>query len=110
VAIGRSATTVSGDAWPKFWAGQPRAAAAGRASKLAAPGEFLRFYLSDKGLPKASPFSIFPLNENCNRHEYIMQFLNKVMIGVQDTVGVKEALKVEVRDKDGNVLRRVRIE
>jgi hypothetical protein len=28
------------------------------------------------------------LDENCNRYEYIMRFLNKVMIGVQGTGGV----------------------
>jgi hypothetical protein len=50
------------------------------------------------------------LNENCNRHEYIMRFLKKVMIGVQDTAGFKDAVKVEVRDKDGNVIRRVHVE
>src|SRR5437764_10602786 len=27
------------------------------------------------------------LNENCNRYEYMMRFLNKIMVGVHDAVG-----------------------
>lgn len=50
------------------------------------------------------------LNESCNRYEYIMQFLNKVMIGVQDIASVKDSVEIEVRDKDGNVVRRERVE
>ena len=50
------------------------------------------------------------LNENCNRYEYMMQFLNQVMIGLHDTVSIKETLDAEIRDKDGNVVRRERIE
>jgi len=36
------------------------------------------------------------LNENCNHHEYMMLFLNKVMIGVQDTFSVKDSVEVKV--------------
>lgn len=51
------------------------------------------------------------LNENCDRYEYIMQFLNKVMIGVGDSMNTfKEALELEVKDKDGKVVRRERVE
>jgi len=48
------------------------------------------------------------LDENSTRHEYILCFLNKVMIGRQDTIGVQESLKLEFRDKDGNVIHRER--
>lgn len=50
------------------------------------------------------------LNEDCNRHEYIMRFLNNAMIGMQDTVRFKETIRIEVRDKNGNVVRRECIE
>jgi hypothetical protein len=46
------------------------------------------------------------LNENCNRYEYMMRFLNKIMVGVHDTIGVKDSVTFEVRDKDGNVVQR----
>jgi hypothetical protein len=46
------------------------------------------------------------LNENCGRDEYIMKFLNKVMIGVRDSINTfKEAVELEVKDKDGKVVR-----
>jgi hypothetical protein len=38
------------------------------------------------------------LNESCNRYEYIMGFLNKVMIGVQDTATGKDIAEVKVKD------------
>jgi hypothetical protein len=47
-------------------------------------------------------------NENSTRHEYILSFLNKIMIGVQDTITLKQSLEVELRDKDGNVVGRYR--
>jgi hypothetical protein len=50
------------------------------------------------------------LNENCNRYEYMMRFLNNLMIGVQDTISVKDSATIEVRDKDGNIVRRERVE
>ncbi len=53
---------------------------------------------------------IVTLNENCNRHEYIMEFLNKVMVGLQDRVRMKDVVEIEVRDKDGNLIQRHRIE
>src|SRR5688572_13347656 len=50
------------------------------------------------------------LNENCDRYEYIMKFLNNVMIGVRDSITFKEAVEIEVKDKDGKVVRRERFE
>jgi hypothetical protein len=45
------------------------------------------------------------LNENCDRYEYIMQFLNKVMIGVRESINTfEEAVEIEVKDKDGIVV------
>jgi hypothetical protein len=44
------------------------------------------------------------LNENCNHHEFMMRFLNKVMMGVKGTVGVQDEVKTQVRDKDGNLI------
>jgi hypothetical protein len=52
------------------------------------------------------------LNADSTQHEYVLRFLNKVMIGLQETVGLnlKESLEIEVRDGDGNVVRRTRYE
>ena len=51
------------------------------------------------------------LNENCDRNEHIMKFLNKVMLGVSDSINtVKEAVELEVKDKDRKVVRRERVE
>ena len=44
------------------------------------------------------------LDENCNRHEYMMQFLNRVMIGVQDTIILNDYVEIEVKDKNGNIV------
>lgn len=46
------------------------------------------------------------LDENSTRQEYVLRFLNKVMIGQQDTISFKESVEIEVRDGDGNVVRR----
>ena len=46
------------------------------------------------------------LNENCNRYEYMLQFLNKIMVGVHTTIGFKDSVTFVVRDKDGNVIQR----
>ncbi len=50
------------------------------------------------------------LNENCNRSEYIMRFLNKVMIGLSDTITFKSSFTAEVIDKDGNAISRLSLE
>lgn len=39
------------------------------------------------------------LNENCNRYEYMIKFLNNVMIGFHDTIKVKDLVEIEVRHK-----------
>jgi hypothetical protein len=36
------------------------------------------------------------LNEDCHRHEYVLGFLNKMMIGVHDTISVSLSEKVQV--------------
>lgn len=38
--------------------------------------------------------------------DYMMQFLNRIHIGLSDTVYVTEQLTIELRDKDGNVIER----
>jgi hypothetical protein len=48
------------------------------------------------------------LNENCNRYEFMMRFLNKVMIGLH--AGCKATVELEARDKDGNVVGRRRVD
>lgn len=50
------------------------------------------------------------LNEDCTQHEYVLQFLNKVMVGLHDTIGLKESVEIELRDRDGNVVQRERPE
>lgn len=45
------------------------------------------------------------LNEECTQREYLLQFLNKVMVGLQDTFSLRDSVKIEVRDKYGNVIR-----
>lgn len=49
------------------------------------------------------------LNENSTRHEYVLRFLEKIMVGLQETTGIQDRLRLEVRDKDGNVIQRVNI-
>jgi hypothetical protein len=48
------------------------------------------------------------LNESCNRYEYMMAFLNKVMIGMHDTISIKDYVEIEIRDSDGNIVRHER--
>lgn len=50
------------------------------------------------------------LDENSTRHEYVLRFLNKVMVGLTDSFSFRDSLEIELRDKDGNVLRRERSE
>lgn len=45
------------------------------------------------------------LDKDSTQHEYFMQFLNKVMIGVLDTLTFKDSLEIEVRDRDGKIVR-----
>lgn len=37
------------------------------------------------------------LNEDCNRYEYVLGFLNKIMIGVQDTISISIGEIVQVK-------------
>ena len=46
------------------------------------------------------------LNENCNRYEYLMRFLDKIMVGVHDAEGLSDSVTFELRDKVGNVVQR----
>jgi hypothetical protein len=41
------------------------------------------------------------LDENCNRHEYMMSFLNRVMIGVHDTARCEERVEIVAEEADG---------
>lgn len=50
------------------------------------------------------------LNEESTQHEYVLRFLNKIMIGRHDTISFKESLEIEVRDRDGNIVHRARYE
>ncbi|MCK4448787.1 MAG: restriction endonuclease [Candidatus Marinimicrobia bacterium] len=43
------------------------------------------------------------LNKNCTTTDYIMQFLNKVMIGISDEVTLGDKMRVIVTDANGNV-------
>jgi hypothetical protein len=47
------------------------------------------------------------LNENSNRQDYVLRFLNRVMVGLSDTITFKDSVTVEAIDKDGNGIRRV---
>jgi hypothetical protein len=42
------------------------------------------------------------LNENCNRHEYVMRFLNKLMVGLQDTIKFRSYGEAVISRKDGS--------
>jgi hypothetical protein len=50
------------------------------------------------------------LNGESTQHEYILRFLNKIMIGLHDTISFKESLEIELRDADGRIVRRERYE
>jgi hypothetical protein len=50
------------------------------------------------------------LNENSTRHKYVLQFLNRLMIGLKDTIRFRDEVQIEVRDKDGNIIQRVKAE
>jgi hypothetical protein len=50
------------------------------------------------------------LDQNSTRHEYILRFLNKIMVGLTDSLSFRDSLEIELRDKDGNVLWRRRSE
>jgi hypothetical protein len=50
------------------------------------------------------------LNQDSTPEEFAMYFLKRFMVGVRDTACAKDAVQVEVLDKDGRVIRRVEAE
>ena len=48
------------------------------------------------------------LDKNSTRTDYVMSFLNSVMVGVSDTVTITDSLEIVVKDRDGNVIQVVR--
>lgn len=47
------------------------------------------------------------LNEDCTRTDYILQFMNKLCVGLSDTINlnISESLTIQLIDKDGNVIK-----
>jgi len=45
------------------------------------------------------------LDKDSTPHEFVLQFLNKVMIGLQDTITFTHSLKIEMRHRSGNEVR-----
>ena len=43
------------------------------------------------------------LTKDSTRHEYVLQFLNRIMVGLQDTLQFNASLNVEVRDASGRL-------
>lgn len=48
------------------------------------------------------------LPPDSTRYEYVLRFLEKVMIGLEDRISVRESVEIEVRDKDGRAVGRER--
>lgn len=48
------------------------------------------------------------LDENSARTDYVMSFLNSVMVGVSGTVTISDSLEIVVKDHDGKVIEVVR--
>jgi hypothetical protein len=46
------------------------------------------------------------LNEDSTRYEYILRFMEKIMVGLQESLHFAASLEVEVRDKNGNIILR----
>lgn len=46
------------------------------------------------------------LDKDCKQHEYVLRFLNKIMIGFQDAIIFKESLEGTISNRDVNVVRR----
>ena len=44
------------------------------------------------------------LHEGSTRTEYVLRFLNQIMVGVHVQVTASAAVEIEVKDKDGNVV------
>ncbi len=49
------------------------------------------------------------LDKDSTQHEYVLSFLNRVMVGVADSIAIQlnESVEIEVRDADGKILRRI---
>ncbi|TVL96432.1 MAG: hypothetical protein CV087_23760 [Candidatus Brocadia sp. WS118] len=43
------------------------------------------------------------LNKDCSTTDYVMQFLNEVMVGVCNTIPLSHSVRVKVTDAEGNV-------
>jgi hypothetical protein len=41
------------------------------------------------------------LTPDSTRHEYVLGFLNRFMVGVQDKIGIQEKVSVEIKDAEG---------
>jgi hypothetical protein len=48
------------------------------------------------------------LNQDSTQREYVLQFLNNIMIGLHASLTFKASVEIEHRDKDGNLLSRSR--
>lgn len=44
------------------------------------------------------------LREDSTQDSYVLAFLNKIMIGIQDTISYEESVELVVRDQHGNVV------
>lgn len=43
------------------------------------------------------------LNKDCSTTDYIMRFMNKVMMGVSDRIVMRDSIRIIVTDSDGSV-------
>lgn len=57
-------------------------------------------------LAKAENILNIRLSENSTPFEFTLLFLNKIMVGVSDTLHFSDSVEAEVRDIDGNVISR----
>jgi Restriction endonuclease len=46
------------------------------------------------------------LTPNSTRHEYVLAFLNQIMVGLHDHIGVQESVSVEIEHADGTIERK----
>ena len=59
-----------------------------------------------KRVAKAENIVSVQLNEDSTRHEYVLRFLNKVVVGLCDSLEFKDSVQKEMRDADGNIISR----
>ncbi len=55
-------------------------------------------------IAKAENIHSVILNSECTTTDYILEFLNRVKIGINDGVVLRESLTIVKKDKDGNVV------